>query len=235
MAIVTRASKGSALTHTEMDNNFTELRDRPTGQVYPKTKGIGIKIDTDSPDWGWHDLLSTGFVDPTSPNQPEFKILRGGVKDFYFQEDDEMLARFHMPHDYVPGSDLYIHVHWCHELTTVNGGSVTFGFEHMYTKGHDQGSWTAPKTVTLAQNASTIQYQHLICETALSTSGGSSTQEATEDLEVDGLILCRFFFDSNDITVSSGLPPDGVFVHFVDIHYQSTGLPTKNKGPDFWT
>lgn len=235
MAVILRSEKGSALTHAEMDTNFQELRDLPNGQVYPKTKGIGVKIDTASPDWGWHDLLSTGFVDPTSPNQPEFKILRGTVKDFYFQEDDEMLARFHIPHDYAPGTDLYIHVHWCHELTTVNGGSCTFGFEHLYTKGHAQGAWTPTKIVSISQNASTTQYQHLIAEASLSISGGSGTQLDTDDIEADGLILCRFFLDSNDITVSSGLPPDGIFVHFVDIHYQSTGLPTKNRGPDFWT
>ena len=33
MAITTRASKGSPLTHTEVDTNFTDLRDNKTGYV----------------------------------------------------------------------------------------------------------------------------------------------------------------------------------------------------------
>ena len=53
MAIITRAGKGSALTHAELDNNFVELRDIPDGKIFPKTKGIGIKLDTSSPVFGW--------------------------------------------------------------------------------------------------------------------------------------------------------------------------------------
>tara|TARA_R100000278_G_scaffold117360_1_gene97296 strand:- start:1679 stop:2095 length:417 start_codon:yes stop_codon:yes gene_type:complete len=33
MAITTRAAKGSPLTHTEVDTNFTDLRDNKTGYV----------------------------------------------------------------------------------------------------------------------------------------------------------------------------------------------------------
>ena len=33
MAIITRASKGSPLTHTEVDTNFTDLRDNKAGYV----------------------------------------------------------------------------------------------------------------------------------------------------------------------------------------------------------
>jgi len=33
MAITTRSSKGSPLTHTEVDTNFTDLRDNKTGYV----------------------------------------------------------------------------------------------------------------------------------------------------------------------------------------------------------
>jgi hypothetical protein len=74
----------------------------------------------------------------------------------------------------------------------------------------------------------------MIAGTTLSVSGGASDELDTDILEPDGLILCRFYLDSNDITVSGGGVPDP-FIHFVDIHYQSTGLPTKQRAPDFWT
>ena len=34
---------------------------------------------------------------------------------------NEVWNEFHVPHDYVPGSDLYIHVHWS-QITVDTGG-----------------------------------------------------------------------------------------------------------------
>lgn len=234
MAIITRAAKGSALSHAEMDNNFTELNEAPFGRLYPGTIGTGIQLDPSDPQWGWHDLLATGFIDPNSVNQPSFATFRGGITEFQFAENDEMLARWHMPHDYAPGTDVFIHVHYSFDSTLITGGTTTWSWETTYAKGHDQSAFTAAKTVSVTQNASTIQYQHMVAETALSVSGGSATQLDTDDMETDGVILCRFYLNSNDVTVSGGGVP-APFVHFVDIHYQSTGIPTKNRAPSFWT
>jgi len=49
----------------------------------------------------------------------------------------------------------------------------------------------------------------------------------TNDLEDDGLFLVRA-----DLATSTST--DNPFLHFVDIHYQSTGIPTKNRAPDFY-
>ncbi len=46
MTITTRAGKGSALSHNEMDTNFTDLRDGVGGIQVPKTSGLGIKVDS---------------------------------------------------------------------------------------------------------------------------------------------------------------------------------------------
>ena len=104
----------------------------------------------------------------------------------------------------------------------------------MYSKGHNQAAFGEPVLITVAQNASTTQYQHMIAETAASTSGGSAVQLDTDVLEPDGVIQCRLYLDSNDMTVSGGAVPDP-FAHFVDIHYQSTNIGTKQRAPDFWT
>ena len=68
----------------------------------------------------------------------------------------------------------------------------------------------------------------------LSATTPSGSQIDSDDLEVDGVILVRVYLSSNDITVSSGSVPDP-FLHYVDLHYQSTGIGTKAKVPDFWT
>ena len=234
MTIISRGEKGSELTYSEMDANIEELRDIPAGKVFPKDKNVGIQIDTASPDWGWHDLMAMGFIDPNSVNQPTFATYRGGISEFQFSEGDEMLARFHLPHDYAPGTDMLIHVHCSHNSTLVTGGSVTFGWEVSYSKGHNQAAFSDPVFITVSQSANPIQYQHIVAETAQSISGGSATQLNCDYLEVDGVIISRFYVDSNDLTVSGGGVPDP-FIHFVDVHYQSTGLPTKQKAPDFWT
>lgn len=235
MTITTRAGKGSALTHAEMDENLTDLRDIPQGKTFPKASGVGIKIDTASPDWGYHDLHGILLPDPDNANHAQYANYIGSIRQLQFSAlNVEAFTQFHIPHDYAPGTDLFIHVHWSHDSTLVTGGSVTWAFELCYSKGHGQQPFSTPKVASVIQSASTTQYQHMVAETACSTSGGSTTQFDTDDAEVDGVVLCRIYLDSNDITVSGGGVPDP-FVHFVDLHYQSTGLPTKQKSPNFYT
>ena len=231
MAIVTRESKGSALTHAELDNNFNELDKLPNGKVFPKEQGIGIKLDVDTPAFGWHDLTGNVHVYGDVGDATR-AMYRGNIKATQFQENESGYVDFHIPHDYVMGTPIYIHAHWSHNSTEVTGGSCTWGFECMYAKGHGQAPFATPVNIAVIQNADTTQYMHMIAETVASDDGGSAVTLNTNDLEVDGLIQCRVYLDSNDL-VSSGAPVNP-FLHFVDIHYQSTGLATKNKAPDFW-
>lgn len=229
MAIVTRSVKGSALTHSELDNNFVELRDG-TNSLVPKTKGKGIKMGPFGSDtFGWHDLLGNVQVYGQA-GEATRTAYRGGIKALQFSEGDSAYIDFHLPHDYVPGTDIFIHVHWSHASSLITSGSVTWGFELMYAKGHDQASFPAPVIVTVAQNASTVQYRHMVAEGLASTPGGSGVLLNTSDLEVDGLIQCRVYLDSNDMVGETVEP----FMHTVDIHYQSTNVATKNRAPDFW-
>lgn len=232
MTILTRAVKGSELSHGEMDENFTDLRDGIGARV-PKTQGTGIKIGPDGGDvFGWHDL--TGVLDVYGGvGEATREAYRGGIKALRFSVNDSGYADFHMPHDYVQGTAIYVHVHWSHDSALVTGGSVTWGFEMMYAKGHNQGAFPEPITVSVTQNASTTQYQHMIAEGLASTPGGSGVLLDTDILEVDGIFQSRLHLIANNITVSGGGVPDP-FAHFVDIHYQSTNVATKNRAPNFW-
>ena len=235
MAITTRDAKGAALTWAELDENFTDLRDGVNIMV-PKTQNSGIKVDSlGTPTYPWHDIIGHLFVDYNDVDNAAYAPYRGGVKAHQFVANvSDAYVNFHIPHDYVIGTPIYLHFHWSHNATTVTGGSVTWGIECMYSKGHNQAAFGEPVLITVAQNASTTQYQHMIAETAASTSGGSAVQLDTDVLEPDGVIQCRVYLDSNDMTVSGGAVPDP-FVHFVDVHYQSTSIGTKQRAPDFWT
>lgn len=231
--VLTREAKGSELTHGEMDDNLIELATLPNGQVYPSDVTKGIKLDTDSPDWGWHDIPGTLSVALTG-SPATLNTYRGGINAYYFSnEGDEAFIDFHMPHDYAQGTEIYIHTHWSHTSATISGGSVTWAFELMYAKGHNQAAFNVPIIASVIDPVSTTQYQHQVGETICSSNGGSATTLDTTQLEVDGIIQCRVYLDSNDIvtTDASTVHP---FVHFVDIHYQSTNLPTKNRAPNFW-
>ena len=232
MTITTRAGKGSELTWNELDTNFTDLRDGVAIQV-PKTQNSGIKDDSlGTPTYPWHDLIGTLNVygDVGDASRVTY---RGGIKVLQCDVQDQAYIDFHLPHDYVMGSNIYIHTHWSHNSATVTGGSVTWAFEMIYAKGHDQSAFSAPVTASVVQSASTTQYQHMVAETLASTSGGAADLLDTDNLEPDGLILCRVYLDSNDITDSVTQPSP--FLHAVDVHYQSTTVGTKQKSPDFWT
>ena len=233
MTITTRAGKGSSLTHAELDQNFTDLRDGVDLMV-PKDSGKGIKVDSlGTPTFGWHDIIGQVFVpNRTAPEAPAYATYRGVLQQYQFSVNDEAQLQFHMPHDYVMGTTIYIHAHWSHTSAIVTGGSVTWGFDLSYAKGHGTGAFSSPITIAAIQNASTTQYQHLVCEASASVTGGSVSLLDTSLLEPDGLLFGRIRLIANNIT-SSGAVPDP-FLHSVDIHYQSSGVPTKNRAPNFW-
>jgi len=234
MTILTRADKGAALTHAELDENFTDLRDG-VNLAIPKTMNSGIKVDSlGTPTYPWHDIIGHMSTYADDVDRAALVPFRGGIRALRFAVSKQAHVNFHIPHDYVVGTPIYMHAHWSHDSTTVTGGTVTFGFETVYGKGHNQGIFNVPANISVIDAASTIQYQHMVAETAASTPGGSAVQLDTNALEPDGVILARVYLDSNDMTVSGGSVPDP-FIHFVDVHYQSTGIGTKQRAPDFWT
>lgn len=201
--------------------------------ILPKEKGYGIKVDLDNATFGWRDLLGeirTRGVGATDPNDATYI---GGIKAYEFAVNDEAWMNFHIPHDYVNGTDIYFHFHWSHDSTTVTGGSTTWMAEVTYAKGHNQEAFITPITANTTQDASLTQYQHMISEVQLSSLTPNSNQFNTSNIEPDGLIMVRVYLYANDITDSSAVPDP--FLHFADIHYQTTSIGTKSRFPDFWT
>lgn len=200
--------------------------------VVSKDSGRGIKVDLDSPTFGWRDLLGvirTRGVGATDPNDATY---RGNIKGYQFSVNDEAWIEYHIPHDYVAGTDIHLHFHWSHNSALVTGGTVTWGADITYAKGHNQAAFPAPVNPTVVSNASTTQYQHIITEVQISASAPSAVQIDSDDLEPDGVLLVRVYLSANDIT-SSGAVPDP-FLHYADIHYQTSNVGTKQKAPDFY-
>jgi len=200
------------------------------GLVVPHSYGLGIRIDTGAPIFGWQDLYGVINIDPlAAANKPVFTTFRGGVKGYRYALNAQAYTEFHLPHDLAPHTDIFIHTHWAHNSASVTTGSATWTFEATHAKGHNQAPFVAPITTSVAQAASTMQYRHMITETQLSAQDGAGGLLVTQDLEPDSLILVRFALTAN--TIDAATDP---FLFFCDIHYQSTGIATRQKAPNFY-
>lgn len=197
----------------------------PAGAVIGKATGTGIKVDTSTPTWGWRDITTEISARGTGANDPAFAAYTG--TNFFFHQFSastmqQVYMCFHVPHDYVPGTDIYFHVHWSNAAAAPNTGNVIWGFEYSYADGHGQAAFPASSTITVTQACPATRYYHNVAETTAVTISG---------MEVDGLILVRMY---RDAAAGGDTCSDAVFVHTADIHYQSTNLATKGKAPDFY-
>lgn len=203
--------------------------------VVPKASTAGIKVDNTAPTFGFADLLGDQFSRNTGATKPTLATYNGDIRAWQFGAGKEAYLSFHIPHDYVLGTEIFCHIHWSHDSTTVTGGTLTFKVSSVYAKGHGQAAFqSTPAVGTFTGTASTTQYMHIISETSYSSSTPTGLQLDTDLLEPDGVIEMTFKMDVNNITSSAAVP--NPFIHYVDIHYQTTGLiGTKDKVPDFYT
>ena len=203
----------------------------PAGATIGKASGVGIKVDTASATWGWRDIIGNLYARAAGASVPTLAAYAGtAVYQYQFSNasTNELFIEFHLPHDYVPGSDIYVHAHWS-QTTADSPNAVKWSFSALYAKGHQQQAFqNSVTTVTVTQACSATVRQHMIGEVQLSTSGAIGGNA----LEVDGMILMRVWRDPADGADTATQAP---FLHTVDLHYQSTNLATKGKAPDFWT
>lgn len=197
--------------------------------IFSGTVGEGQKVDIATPTFSWQDLLGEITIRGVAATDPTFTTYRGNIRQYQFNVGDLVTNNFHILHNHAPGLDYYIHVHWSHISAAVTTGSVTWSFEISYAKGHDQAAFPAPKTITVTQNGSTTQYQHMIAEVAFTAETADATHFDRDDIEVDGVIMVATSLNAN--TLNAATDP---FVHYIDIHYQSISIGTKNKAPNFY-
>ena len=207
--------------------------------VVPKTSGKGIQVDTAVPTFPWRDILGEPIIKTTGAAAPTMATYRGNIVQAQFSNavTQELFNNYHVPHDYVAGTDIHIHIHWS-QVTVDSGGAAgapgqaKWYFDVTYSKGHNQAAFIDPITTSVTQTSSGTQYQHLLGEVQLSAASPSASQIDTDNIEPDGIIQVRTYRNPADPGDTLNQPP---FVHFVDIHYQSTGIGTKQKEPDFYT
>lgn len=189
----------------------------------PNTSGKGMKVgDESAADFGWRDITGqiqtrgNASVDPTWA-----QIGAGPFWAYKFAIGDEIWIVYHIPHDYAPGSDIYLHVHWIPDGTDAN--TVKWKYDYTIAKGFDQSAFNTTGTTVYSELAGPgTAYQHMVSETVAISSS---------ELEVDGLIIVNIERVTNGGTDNT----DDIFMLTTDVHYQSSNLATKNKAPNFYT
>jgi hypothetical protein len=234
MALTYRSDLTVDLTPTQVDDNFRELATGVNPMIVGTT-GNGIKVDSlNTPVFGWRDITA-GFVErgASAPTLTNYNSTGYYAYQFPQTGSKELYVEFHIPHDYVPGSDIFIHTHWSQTTVDTGGaagspGDVKWYFDALYAKGHGQQAFpNTVTTVSVVQTASSTVRMHMIAEVQLSTAGAIGGNA----LEVDGVVLVRMYRNSNDAADTLNVAP---FAHFCDIHYQSTNMATLGKAPAFY-
>lgn len=239
MTTIQNSEGGDALSLTDVTDalGFTPLNksgDSITGSLsFSNEPGTALKIDNG---YGWHDLVGNATPRPQGLDAPSLAEFRGIVTEYAYNVNDVGDLRFHIPHDYLPNSNMFIHVHWGHNGTNISG-TFAADFTITYAKGHQQALFDVPVVVSLIvpnlSIANTPQYMHRVDEVQMSTVGGSANLIDSSLIEPDGILLIHF--TTSIIPSISNGTMNRPFVFTVDIHYQSTSLPTKNKSPNFYS
>lgn len=224
-------------------NQLQNVQGGASGEKYHvsanTTNNVLNYLDGGNTGAGWNDLLGTPNIRTIGSNDPSWNVYRGTIRQYQFSQSqmNELWFSYHMQHDYKPGSDIHLHIHWSQNTVDTGGtagtpGNVKWYFDVTYAKGHNQAAFFAPITTSVVGTASGTQYQHMLNEVQLTSSTPTGSQFNSNLLEPDGVIILRAYRDASDASDTLDQAP---FVHFVDIHYQTDRVNTKNKAPNFYS
>ena len=246
---IENSNSATPLIYGEFDNDILKVHGETyvvdNDLVLPKTSGKGIKVDTTTPTFGWRDILGQIVTKGVGQSDPDWAVFRDTLYQYKFTNGahaHEAWLDFHIPHDYVPGTDIYIHVHWAQNVVDTGGAASVPGVSKWYwdlsyadgygTPGGAGDPFVTVKTVSVTQQASTTQYAHMIAEVVISGATDTASTFDRTVFEVDGMIKARIYRDSSDAADTLDQDP---FVIMTDIHYQSTNMATKDKNTPFYT
>jgi hypothetical protein len=195
----------------------------------------GIPIGLNAPSWGWRDQLGVLRPDPGGANSPTLTAVRGGsCRDYAYTANDKMDIEFHIPHDWIGSTDIFIHAHWMHNGTAISGSNV---MTLAYTMAKKNGIFGAEKSQTITVSTPDVatipQYSHRIDEIQLTDATGTGNYLDRSACEVDALIIVSMT-QTTIPTITGGSPNEPFLLH-MDLHYQSSNVGTRQRAPDFYT
>lgn len=210
------------------------LKDVPNGLAALDSNGYLISpIDAQNADFKsngnyvWEDLVQPFEVRSTaSSNNPSWGVAFGNFQGWLFSKStmNQVWVDFHIKHDYAVGTAMFPHIHWL--PTDDTAGTVRWGIEYSYAKGHGQAKFPLTSgTVYVEHNfPANSGSAHFVSEVA----NGIILPE----FETDGVLKIRFFRDAAHVNDTYN---NTVHAWQGDIHYQRGQMGTRNKAPGFFT
>lgn len=158
----------------------------------------------------WDDCRFLLTAKPIGPNNPSLTVFMGGIKLWQYSSSNlnELDCVAQLPHAYREGSDLRLHLHWCHNGATDNG-AVVWQVEYQWANVGDV--FPAPTTVASAplNVLAADRYRHQIATIATLSGAGK---------KVSSIINARIFRDPGH--VSDTATGDTIFLLDGDSHFQ---------------
>lgn len=231
---------------TTHNHSFVNLTNKPepflsNNYSFPSNDGALVTLPTDIPqilqtngsgsvtwqnkyDSGWKDINAEMMMRPNTTN-PILTVMSGVFYAYVFALNKEVWCTFHINHDYKPGGEILLHVHW-----TTNGTqtrSVKWQIDYTIAKGYNQSSggnfFNQTYQVFVEEVPPAVAWRHMTTEI-------SSTVNLT-NVEPDSLILAHFKRVANGATDNSNT----VFGLSFDAHYETNRLATINRRPNFYS
>ena len=177
-------------------------------------------------DYGWRDLVGDIVIKGVGAADPSWEEITGmtGMFAYAFSAtvNKECWVSYHVDHDYAEGTPIYLHTHWLNAAASPNTGTVRWGFQYTFAKGHQQTAFPTPTTVYKTQTCDSTRYMHHIAEVDIADAIPGT------DIEPDTIIMVRVFRDAVTDTCT-----DKVSLIKADCHYQACRFATLNKAPNF--
>lgn len=220
---------GLAATTIQQAIDLLYSTKEPANSNILKTSSIGVTVQPyslNSPtgQTGWNDITAEITIRGAASGSPTWDQMgNNSMYAYNFGIGKKAYATFHIRHDYKPGGDILLHVHWTTSGTNTN--TVKWKLDYTVAKGHNQstgGNFFPMTTVYLEQAGSGTAWRHMVTEMA--------TSITLTNAEVDSLILMSFERVTNGGTDNT----DNIFGLTVDCHYQTDRISTVNRAPNFY-
>ena len=181
----------------------------------------------------WHDINGELIAKTTGAGTPTMQVVRTNARAYAFAAGDSIDTIFHIPHDYVEGTDVSIHVHWTHSGTSISG-SLVLTHDFTYQSAYGTGIFPVDKTLTqtiLTPSIALIpQFSHRSDSVPLSVKIPTASLLGTNELRRGGMMLVKTTATTIP-TIAGSAVINRPYLLSVNLHYQSSGSGTTTPRP----
>lgn len=210
MTITLRQVKGTELTYSELDGNFTDLAARTA--------------------LSWAQIGGEPSVREGTANAPSLDVFRDGIYAWSYPNGQlaQAYTTFDVPFDWAEGTDLVVGIHWSPGSNT-NTGTVRFGLEFTYawSYGPDGASNRFGASQTIYINASQADG---VAYTSYINFNDPANNFPAAYVQPNMRFLVRIFRDGGNVADTFGAP---IYIIGTDFFYQTNKFGTSTKSPPF--